>query len=143
MCHLLAGMADQDQGSVNIPQSFSLFKIIPKSSEVDDANMPRSIFNAITLFHTTGNSTAAARCHDCLTSTLNLLATGPDGKTEIKIGSPCICWECGYLGIPEREIEEGVHECRNCKSSHQTNVVEGLQPDGSQIPWIEKKIELS
>jgi hypothetical protein len=130
-------------GSVNIPQSFSLFKIIPKPTEVDDANIPRSIFAAIALFHSTGNSTAAGRCHDCLTSTLNLLAAGPDGKTEIKIGSPCLCWECGFLGIPDIQIEEGVSECRNCKSSLQTNTVEGLQPDGSQIPWIEKKSDLS
>ena len=70
---------------------------------------------------------------------MNLLSTGPDGKTEINLGSPCLCWECGYLGIPTIQKEDGIFECRNCKSDQQTNVVEGIQPDGSQIPWIEKK----
>jgi hypothetical protein len=129
-------------GGVSVPQTFALFKIIPKASEVNDANMPRTAFDAVSLFYATGNSIAGERCNDCLTSTLNILAAGPDGKTEIKIGNPCICWECGFVGIPVKQIEEEIFECSHCKSSAQTNLVQGVQPDGSSIPWIEKKIEL-
>lgn len=125
---------------ITIPQTFLLFHIIPKENERNDENMPRNLFSAISLFYATNNINLANKCIDCINSTLNLLSTGPDGKTEIKIGNPCICWDCGYVGIPENENNEGLYKCNNCKLDDQTNLVEGIQPDGSKIPWIEKKI---
>lgn len=138
---------------ITIPQTFLLFKIIPKENEKNDENMPRSIFAAISLFYATNNIELANKCIDCINSTLNILSQGPDGKTEIKIGIPCICWECGYVGIPEDNNNtnnnntgdntinsDELYKCNNCKSNLQTNLVEGIQPDGSKIPWIEKKM---
>jgi hypothetical protein len=125
--------------ALSIPQVFTLFRIVAKSSEVGDANMPRNMFQAVALFHATGKTEAGRKCHDCLVGVLTLLETGPDGKSEVAIGNPWLCWECGFLGIPTTLNESGEGECRLCSSSSQTNLVEGIQPDGSMIPWIEKK----
>ena len=138
--------------TINIPQAFSVFRIEPKSSESHESNMPRSILEAVTLFHATGKSEAATKCTNCVNTALEVLAAGPDGKSEISIGYACICWDCGYVGLPENisnrdEIGEGadehpdsLFECRHCKTTDQTNLVRGVQPDGSVIPWIEKRL---
>ena len=126
--------------TITIPRTFLLYKIIPKTTEINDKNIPKTIFDAISLFYSTNNLERANKCSNCLTSTLTLLSNGPDGKTEIKIGTPCICWECGYLGIPESEKENEIYQCNNCKLEDHTNLVEGIQPDGSKIPWIEKNL---
>jgi hypothetical protein len=140
------------ENTISIPQSYSVFRIEPKSNEANETNMPRSLLEAVTLFHATGKTEAVTKCMDAVGAVLQILAAGPDGKSEISIGYACICWDCGHVGLPAgiangdqigngaEEHPDSLFECKRCGTSDQTNLVRGVQPDGSTIPWIEKKL---
>ena len=66
-------------------------------------------------------------------------------------GNGCICFECGHVGLPKNNDEacasrgnnpapssDFVFICKKCSSSTSVNLVMGVQPDGSTLPWIEK-----
>ena len=100
------------------------------------------------LFLRTGNKSYAEESLRCINELLETLAKGPDGKTQVSVASKaCICWGCGKISLPANmtEVEADTTNvvkpiCTNCTSDLETNVVYGRQPDGSALPWIEKKI---
>ena len=131
---------------MEIPPVYSCFKIIPKADEEKDNLFPRNIGEAIMLFNRTGKKSYEENCRNCMTNLLDILARGPDGKTQISIASyACICWDCGNVHIPlnsslienSKEDEHLKGICPNCNSENHTNLVKGVQVDGSMIPWIE------
>lgn len=134
---------------IPIPVAYHAFKIIPHPAEVDDTRIPKDIGETLSLFLKTNNQECAQRLIDNMDRLLAVLANGPDGKTEIKIGRGICCWNCGHVGIPsnnEALIEDHQNNdgkgtvravCSACKTCEDNNFVEGLQPDGSFIPFIE------
>ena len=105
--------------------------------------MPKNIAEAIALFRSVNQTSNAEKVGDSMERYLKLLANGPDGKTKVSIGKGCICWSCGYLGLPANaDAAEGdtfvAAKCRVCGLDNDTNYVQGTQPDGTTIPFIEQ-----
>ena len=142
-------MASTDPLEVPIPVAYRAFKVVPHPAEVDDARIPKDVGEALNLFMKTNNQECAQRLIDNMDRLLAVLANGPDGKTEIKIGRGICCWNCGHVGIPSNSEElaqdlkiNGANStlkamCNECNTCEDNNFVEGLQPDGSFIPFIE------
>jgi hypothetical protein len=134
-----------------IPPQFTIFKIFPKDTEADDQNMPKNLAHAVELFYRTNKQDAADVCRTCVSNVLDILQAGPDGVTEVSIGEAWLCWECGHVGIPQRaQQSERRWEtpsvsmticCAKCGEIDSINSVRGIQPDGSELPWIEKKVK--
>ena len=74
---------------------------------------------------------------------LGTLAAGPDGKTTQRLGRACVCWGCGFVGLPTNAAhcsEKGSSPagvCAGCGGDEQTNFVQGIRADGAKLPWIE------
>ena len=70
------------------------------------------------------------------------LEAGPDGKSGQKVGRACVCWACGYVGLPKNAAqcsEKGPNPrgvCAGCGDAAQTNFVRLVQ-SGKTLPWIE------
>ena len=114
--------------------------------EARNKNFPRSLHNAAELFAALGHGESAARLHECTSKLLSTLAAGPDGKTTHAMGRACVCWSCGYVGLPSNAAKcsetkptpAGV--CANCGSAEQTNFCKVTKPDGGGVvPWIEER----
>jgi hypothetical protein len=123
------------------------------SSEAGDENRPKNIAQAIQLFHHGNMEDHAKKSKQCVDRLLKLLQDGPDGASKFTLGEAIICWACGHVGIPKNfdEYQTSVAagsdkqiygQCSGCNSAEQTNFVNGVQPDGSRIPWIEKEMHI-
>lgn len=130
---------------VQVPSVYGQFKILTNPGEESSSErMPKNVAQAVLLFHQTQGLSQAVKLHECMEKVLNILAKGPDGKTKFNIGKGCICWSCGFIGIPtnSEEIEASPTQfippqCQICKMSDDTNFVQGEQPDGTLLPFIE------
>lgn len=134
---------------IEIPPSYQAFKVAPHKAEIEDNRIPKDLAESLRLFLQTGNQVCGQRLCDCLDNLLKLLAEGPDGKNQISIGRGIICWGCGYVGLPKNmdelspenedldDIQRVKAICQQCNSGNDTNFVDGMQPDGSTIPFIE------
>lgn len=136
---------------VSIPAVYSNFQVAPREDEKEDANFPKTIAEAMILFHRVGKPDMAESLQQGMEQMLLVLSQGPDGKSEIEIGSGCICFECGHVGLPKNNSEacnskgndatpspDFPFVCKKCLSSNSINLIMGRQPDGSILPWIEK-----
>ena len=131
--------------STEIKASFANIKVLPKKGEENEGNFPRNLHNACELFVMTNQHGSALRCSSCINKYLNLLATDPDGTSKNAIGRACVCWVCGYLGIPKNSHETpesgytggSLPKCKNCGEQEQTNWVKPLDKNGKEIPFME------
>lgn len=100
------------------------------------------------MFRATGKIEAADNCQSSIARVLKVLHDGPDGVSQVSVGEASICWDCGFVGIARSEQKarrweakngkESVPSCNQCLSQS-INSVRGVQPDGSDFPWIELK----
>jgi hypothetical protein len=119
-------------------------KVLPNPGEDSSPNFPRNLHNASEVFLRAGLIDHATRLHGCITTVLDVLENGPDGKTSHALGRGCVCWNCGYAGIPKNADECHVTEidpaavCGGCGEDDQTNFVRILI-EGKEIPWMAVK----
>jgi hypothetical protein len=131
---------------MEIQAAYECFKVIKRPGEEGETNMPTNMIEGVILFKRTNELKSLEKCTGCLDALLKLLATGPDGKSQVNIGHGAICWDCGYAGIPKNieaadsqqhvKLELLEPKCSKCGSSS-TNMLDCVQPDGSGFPWIE------
>jgi len=143
-------MSSKVTGGAQIPAAYASFHVLPNASDdPSDERMPKNLAQACLLFHQTNNDKCLDRLHEDMGRLLSILAKGPDGKTKISIGKGCICWSCGFVGLPsnaqEVETTSGfiAATCKLCSLNDDTNFIEGRQPDGSAIPFIEADLALA
>ena len=89
-----------------IDTRYASIVVVPKSDEVNDANMPRNLHNAAELFLRVGMVENAERVKENTGRMLDMYSDNPDGKTNVKIGQGCVCWSCGFCGLPKGGGEE-------------------------------------
>ena len=139
---------------ISVPAVFNSFHISPKEDEKDDANFPKTVGAVLVLFHRVGKPEWAELLQQNMNAMLEVLQQGPDGKSEVSFGNACICFECGHIGLPKNNDEVCAAKgdnpapspdfqfvCKKCSTSTSVNLVLGMQPDGSMIPWIEKTLK--
>lgn len=142
-----------DSTTIEVPVAFNSFHVYPRDEDEDkDPSMPRTIANAYLVFMKTGNTESADRCKSCMERYLQILSSGPTGSLIINIGQACICWSCGFVGLPANTEQLTTNEgespvrmkmppfaiCKNCSSGDKTNFILGKQPDDSPIPFLEQ-----
>ena len=59
--------------------------VVPKSDELNDSNMPRNLHNAAELFLRAGMINAAETVKSNASELLELYASDPDGKRNVKV----------------------------------------------------------
>ena len=69
-----------------IPAVYNSFQIAPKEDEQGDANFPKTIGEAVVLFHRAGKPECAEVLQENMTAMLEVLQQGPDGKSEVAFG---------------------------------------------------------
>lgn len=131
--------------------------VVPKSDEINDANMPRNLHNAAELFLRVGMVDAAESVKKNVTELLDVYANNPDGKSNFHVGRGCVCWSCGHCGIPNNSkegnnITDDVYKippapCGKCGEKEQVNWLKVTKPTTDtttslnnkekEIPWIE------
>ena len=80
--------------------------------------------------------------HAATTRLLEILAAGPSGRASQRVGRGCICWSCGFVGLPANadQCDERATEppgvCASC-GQFDTNFVRVVNADGATVPWIE------
>lgn len=134
------------QGDVlrlEISPQYATIQVMPNvgTNEGHDANFPRNLHNAAELFLKLGMIPNAVKLKECVDSVFTKYASTPDGKSGVRLGKACICWHCGYCGIPKDYTEQQIQPgpCYNCSSSAQLNWVRVCQPNGKEdLPWIEE-----
>ena len=124
-------------------ERFAAYKVEPNDEEeAVSPNFPRSLHNAAELFVHLGHRESAARLHGCVSRAMATLEAGPDGKSGQKVGRACVCWGCGYVGLPKNAAQcsekapKPAGVCAGCGESAQTNFVRLVQ-SGKTLPWIE------
>ena len=143
--------------TLSIPSQYNAFEILPKdASEQADERMPKTVGHAFLIFTQTDEAASAERCKLCMDRYLQLLAAGPTGSLIVNVGQACLCWSCGFVGLPGNAEEfEGIEsesgegqvrslmppggpgvQCRNCKQAEKTNWIIGRQGDGP-LPFLE------
>lgn len=135
---------------MEIPEAYGSFEIVRKTSEVNEANMPNNVVEAIILFKKTNEVKCLEETMACMEKELAILAAGPDGKSQINIGFGCLCWDCGFCSLPKNrpaETEGGDAAqtllpsfnpvCAKCGNTEHVNMIQCKQADGSVLPWIE------
>jgi len=145
-------MADQNiEGEVvreihlKISPQYATIVVVPKADEVNDANFPRNLHNAAELFLRVGMVENAAKLKTCVDGMITTYKENPDGKSGMRLGRACVCWSCGYCGLP-KNYQEGKSKkgppgpCNHCGEPDQVNwlkVTTQQGKKGSEIPWIE------
>lgn len=138
-----------------IDTRYASIVVVPKPDEVNDANMPRNLHNAAELFLRCGMVENAERVKETTSRMLDVYADNP-GKTNVKIGQGCVCWACGFCGLPKGGGESKVAPssatggkkskipktppgpCGNCGETDQINYVRVTRKDtDDDLPWIE------
>lgn len=117
----------------------------PGSSEANDPKFPHHLHNAAELFLTLGMVPQAVQLKDCVDALLERYATNPDGRLGVRLGQACICWQCGYCGIPqdysteEDNASKPPGPCAKCQETQQIHWVRVTTPQkGDYLPWIEE-----
>jgi hypothetical protein len=146
-------LLDSGHSFMEVDSRYSSFKVVPKEDEVNDSNFPPNAAAAMQLFVMAGLPNNASTCKKCVDAQIAILEKGPDGKTQHRLGTGAICWECGYAGLARnndafdagRPKEKGTKAvCNACGSDEQTNVINAVNEDGkTRLPWIEVHSENS
>ncbi len=139
---------------LKISPQFATISVTPKEDgEGNDRNFPRNLHNAAELFLRVGMVDNAERLKECGDKLISLYEDNPDGKTGIRVGQACVCWSCGYCGLPkgyqnlygnnnkQKEIIKfPPGPCFNCNETDQINWLQVTEKQGKkviEIPWIE------
>ena len=136
-------LKDGDVLRLEISPKYATIEVIPNGNEGQDANFPRNLHNAAELFLKCGLVPNAVKLKECTDALLEVYATDP--SKAVRLGRACVCWECGYCGIPKNYVEtqEKPGPCANCTGSTQINWVRILgppsddSPSPSVLPWVE------
>jgi len=138
-------------GSVEVPAVYGAFEIFPRDEEEEaDERMPKTIGHAYLVLVQTGCQESADMLRGCMDRYLNMLSSGPSGNIAVNVGQACICWSCGFVGIPHNadELDDKIEQdkikkrmppfalCRHCKSGDKTNYIIGNN-NGDLLPFIE------
>lgn len=142
------------QGDVlrlQVSPQYAIIQILPNAAEAKDPNFPHNLHNAAELFLKLGMVPQAVKLKDCVDAILEKYQATPDGTSGVRLGQACVCWQCGYCGIPQdyTEEEEGnssapkqpAGPCANCKETNQINWVRIKNSDNTKanyLPWIEE-----
>ena len=131
-------------GVLKFDKRFASIKIEPKEDERDDPNFPRNLHNAAELLIATKHGAEAAAMHAATTKLLEILEAGPSGRASQRVGRGCVCWSCGFVGLPTNQCDEQALEppgvCASC-GKFDTNFVRVVNADGATVPWIEAAAE--
>ncbi|KAK3252461.1 hypothetical protein CYMTET_38238 [Cymbomonas tetramitiformis] len=135
---------DPSQKVLEIDKKYASFRVLPKPDEVNDKNFPPHLHAAAQLFMMTGMIPQVKQMKLDVDRFMETLQAGPDGKSSFALGTACVCWQCGHVGLPSNADEVGEKLllsgiCRKCKSDEQTNYVKLTQADGTAVPWLEPK----
>jgi hypothetical protein len=163
---------DKDQSTIDgevvkevhlkISPQYASINIVPKpDGEEHDKNFPHNLHNAAELFLRVGMVENAERLKTCADQMIDLYADNPDGKTGMRFGRACLCWNCGHCGLPKGHQHDGPSKnttntppgpCFHCGETDQVNWVQVTQSQGGvtgkgrrkgktqkidEIPWIE------
>ena len=132
----MEAIKDGDILRLEVSPKYAGIAVIPNGDEGRDANFPRNLHNAAELFLKLGMVPQAVELKRATDKLLSMYECPP--KESIRMGKGCICWNCGYAGIPkdydERRKTPG--PCANCNESGRINWVFIKRPDGSSLPWI-------
>ncbi|CAB9518448.1 expressed unknown protein [Seminavis robusta] len=131
---------------MEVSPKYATIQIQPNigSSEGNDPNFPRNLHNAVELFLKCGLVPNGVRLKDCTDKLLEIYAKDP--SSNIRLGRGCICWKCGYCGIPKDYSESNNNNnnnqppgpCVHCHETQQINWVRVTHPTNGELPWIER-----
>ena len=140
-------LGSDSKNTLSFSPVLASFKVTPNPDESSDPNFPRNLHNAGELFLRVGHVGSAFTLHSAATKQLNILSNGPDGKTAYELGRACVCWNCGYVGLPKNKdkckekevVPKGV--CAKCGRDEETNFVRVQSTEGEEkeLPWMEAK----
>ena len=124
---------------LEISQKFASIQVVPNGNEGHDENFPRNLHNAAELFLRLGMVPQAVKLKETTDQTLELYQNDPVG---VKLGRGCVCWNCGYCGIPRDYQDDDSKEtppgpCKECGNVGQINWLRVTQASGDDLPWIE------
>jgi len=143
------------QIELKIDTRYATILVEPKADEVNDANIPRNLHNAAELFLRVGMVENAERVKETTDALLEMYAIDPDGKTNVRIGNGCVCWNCGHCGLAKDANGEYKNNnmnskkskrvppgpCGRCGEVDQVNYLrvtrKGLDGKVTDLPWIE------
>jgi len=133
------------QGDVlrlEVSPQYATIRVIPNGSEAQNANFPKNLHNAAELFLKLGMVPQAVKLKECVDALLQRFASNPDGKSGVRLGKGCVCWQCGFCGIPKDYVEgqPAAGGCANCSAVDQLNWV-AVSPEekgSDDLPWIEE-----
>jgi len=122
---------------LEVSHKYAGIAVLPNGDEGKDANFPRNLHNAAELFLKLGMVPNAVKLKTA-TDKLFDMYEGPP-KNSVKMGQGCVCWNCGYVGIPKDydESKKNPGPCAGCNETNQINWVMIKKPDGSVLPWME------
>jgi hypothetical protein len=132
---------------LEISPQYATIQVIPKVDETNDNNFPRNLHNAAELFLRVGMLQNVETLKSCTDKMMSLYADNPDGTTGVRLGEACVCWNCGYCGLP-KDFQEGRKTkkktppgpCNSCGETDQVNwvrVTSKKEKNISEMPWIE------
>ena len=132
---------------LKISPQYATVAVIPREDgEKFDRNFPRNLHNAAELFLRVGLVPNAEKLKECTDKMINLYSDTPAGMTGVRLGKACVCWNCGYCGLP-RDFKEIKSKkiappgpCFSCGETDQINWLRVTQKQGkciSEMPWIE------
>jgi hypothetical protein len=126
-----------DRLRLEISSKYSSISVVPNGDEGNDPNFPRNLHNAAELFLKLGMVPNAGMLKNTTDKVLEMYEKDP--TTSVKLGQGCVCWQCGFCGIPKDydESRKTPGPCFNCNEKNQINWVAVKRPDGSNVPWIE------
>jgi hypothetical protein len=126
-----------DRLRLEISSKYSSISVVPNGDEGNDPNFPRNLHNAAELFLKLGMVPNAGMLKNTTDKVLEMYEKDP--TTSVKLGQGCVCWQCGFCGIPKDydESRKTPGPCFNCNEENQINWVAIKRPDGSSTPWIE------
>lgn len=137
---------------LEISPQYATIQVIPKEDETNDKNFPRNLHNAAELFLRVGMLNNVETLKGCTDKMMSLYADNPDGVTGVRLGEACICWNCGYCGLPKGFQEDFIPTssktkkksppgpCNGCGEADQVNwvrVTSRNEKTISEMPWIE------
>lgn len=137
---------------LEITPQYATIQVIPKEDEINDKNFPRNLHNAAELFLRVGMLKNVETLKGCTDKMMSLYADNPDGTTGVRLGEACICWNCGYCGLPKGFQEGSISTnsktkrktrsgpCNGCGEVDQVNwvrVTSKKEKDITEMPWIE------
>ena len=147
------------QGDVlrlEVSTAYANIQVLPNGDEGQDANFPRNLHNAAELFLKCGLVPHSVKLKECVDAVLELYQKDPSSssKSSLRLGRACVCWECGFCGIPKdyQESQTKPGPCANCGGISQINWVQinnnasaVAETNGNEdktsaqvLPWVEK-----